>query len=179
MFWNSDSTVTLKSFSNNHIDAMVMNELLGEREWRFTGFYGEPVRSRTKHSWELMQYLHREYDNPWICAGGFNEILSTDEHFGRNNREEWQMEGFRNVVDECRFGDLGYSSLPYTWDNRQQGEDNVKVRLDRALGDDRFQEIFDNTTVKHVQTIESDHCALLITIQKSVWFSHSRRGKPF
>lgn len=126
-----------------------------------------------------MQFLRREYDNPWLCAGDFNEILSAGEQFGGHNREEWQMEGFRDVVDECGFEDLGYSGLPYTWDNRQQGSDNIKVRLDRALGDERFQELFYNTTIKHVQTTESDHWALLISIQKSAWIRDSGGARPF
>lgn len=78
LFWNSDSVVSLKSFNKNHIDVMVVNEDMGERQWHFTGFYGEPARSRRKRCWELMKYLRREYDNPWICAGDFNEFLTTN-----------------------------------------------------------------------------------------------------
>ena len=85
----------------------------------------------------------------------------------------------QEAVDECRFDDLGYMGLPYTWDNRQQDNDNIKVRLDRGLGDDKFQEDFDNTTIQHVQTTESDHCALIISVQKSDWVGHERRFKPF
>ena len=153
LFWNGDSRVSLKSFSRNHIDVMLTNENTGEREWRFAGFYGDPVRSRRKRNWELLRFMRAEYDNPWLCAGDFNEILHAAEQFGGANREEWKMEGFRDVVDDCSFDDLGYIGLPFTWDNRKQGSGNIKVRLDRALGDIRFQELFDSTTVSHVQTI--------------------------
>jgi hypothetical protein len=57
LFWNNESDVTLKSFSRNHIDVMVKNSLTGQSEWRFTGFYGNPMRSARAGSWELMQYL--------------------------------------------------------------------------------------------------------------------------
>ena len=70
------------------------------------------------------------------------------------------MEGFRDTLEECRFEDLGYYGLPYTWDNSQHGDRNIKVRLDRALGDDKFTECFDNMIVNHAQRIQSDHCAL-------------------
>ncbi|XP_044342365.1 uncharacterized protein [Triticum aestivum] len=39
------------------------------------------------------------------------------------------MSGFREVVQMCGLSDLGYTGLPYTWDNRQEGGKNIKVRL--------------------------------------------------
>lgn len=179
LYWNEDSVVKLNSFSNNHIDVLIRNESLGEMEWRFTGFYGEPVRSKRKRSWELLKYLRAEYDKPWLSAGDFNEILDAHEQFGGIHREDWMMEGFREAVDCCRFTDLGYTGLPYTWDNRQQGDRNIKVRLDRALADDKFMELYDNTMVSHVQTTESDHCAILVQIKKSDWMDDNGGHRPF
>ena len=43
LLWNNDSAVSLNSYSQSHIDVFVQNDLLGEREWRFTGFYCHPV----------------------------------------------------------------------------------------------------------------------------------------
>jgi hypothetical protein len=77
------------------------------------------------------------------------------------------MEGFREAIVYCKFSDLGFSGLPYTWRNKQQYPNNIKVRLDRALGDVFFIEKFDNTYVRHVQTTSCDHCCLLITIKQS------------
>jgi hypothetical protein len=179
LFWNSDSVVSLKSFSQSHIDVMIKNDVMGDGEWRFTGFYGNPVRTKRRRNWELMKYLRRESDNPWICAGDFNEVLCASEQYGGNDRQEWMMEGFREAVDYCRFTDLGFSGLPYTWNNKQQAPKNIKVRLDRALGDERFMDIFDNTSVRHVQTTESDHCCLLISISRSDWLRGGADERPF
>ena len=77
----------------------------------------------------------------------FNEVLDNTEHFGEHERAEWQMAGFRDAVDDCNLGDLGYSGLPYTWDNRKEGSRNVKVRLDRGLANEKFLDKFGATTV--------------------------------
>ena len=74
---------------------------------------------------------------------------------------------------------MGYYGLSYTWDNRQQGDRNIKLRLDRALVDDKFTECFDNTIINHIQCIQSDHCALQISVRRSDWVDEGMDGKPF
>lgn len=81
----------------------------------------------------MLRFLWNESDLPWLCVRDFNEILHDHEQFGGNDREEWKKEGFREMVQYCEFMDLGYSGAPYTWDNRREGDRNIKVRLDRAL----------------------------------------------
>ena len=57
-------------------------------------------------------------------------------------RPERQMDGFRDAVNTCGFTDLGFLGLPYTWDNRQHGVDNLMVRLDRAFASPAFTDMF-------------------------------------
>jgi len=53
------------------------------------------------------------------------------------------------------------------------------VRLDRGLADNDWIDLFGNSTITHVQTTESDHCALIVNIVKSGVRQGSGRGKPF
>lgn len=126
--------------------------------WCFTGFYAKARRSELAQSWELLRWLRSQSDLPWLCGGDFNEILDNTEYFHSNERAEWQMQGFRDVVDFCNFQDLGFNGVPFTWDNRQDGEANVKVRLDRFLADPAFVQLYTATTVKHTPSPRSDHC---------------------
>lgn len=58
--------------------------------------------------------------------------------------------------------DLGYIGLPFTWDNRQQGGQNIKVRLDRGFATSAFFQVFQEVKLWHVQTTEFDNCAIVI-----------------
>ena len=89
------------------------------------------------------------------------------------------MDGFRDTVDYCGFSDLSYKGLPYTWDNRREDSQNVKVRLDRGLADEAWLDMFGESSVTHVQTTESDHCAVLVHIPRSGSLQGGRRGKLF
>ena len=55
-----------------------------------------------------------------------------------------------------------HTSNGNTWDNGQRGNANVKARLDRGLGNLQFMSMFPNTRVRHIGTMESDHCFVLI-----------------
>ena len=92
-------------------------------------------------------------------------MLSVEEQFGVNEREQWQVAAFQDAVNDCGFTDLGFHGLPFTWDNRQEGDRNVKARLDRALGDSRFMAELGDSEVFHLPLAESDHAGLLVEVR--------------
>ena len=162
LFWSNDVHVELKNYSNAHINVKVRWKDLDLPQWRFTGFYGAPRAEDRHHSWEFLRTLHGIEHDAWICMGDFNETMYNSEHFSRAARHEWQMRNLREAVDDCMLQDLGWSSTAYTWDNRQNGEANVKSRLDRALANSELLAQFEHTRVRHIVSTESDHCLSLL-----------------
>ncbi|KAE8792398.1 Alanyl-tRNA synthetase [Hordeum vulgare] len=77
------------------------------------------------------------------------------------------MRAFREVLDECGLQDLGWSGMAYTWDNAQEGEANVKARLDRGFGNIAMLNLFTSITVKHIGAVESDHCFVMAKIRET------------
>jgi endonuclease/exonuclease/phosphatase family metal-dependent hydrolase len=104
-----------------------------------------------------MRRLHGLRDLPWLCSGDFNETLHATELFSEHERDEWQMRAFREAVEDCALQDLGFSGLPFTWDNRQDGRENVKARIDRALGNAALLNQFQVVKVRHFSIVQSDH----------------------
>lgn len=72
------------------------------------------------------------------------------------------MQAFRDVVQRCELHDLGFSGVPYIYDNRREGRGNVKVCLDRALADDGWRGLFSTAQVFHLSSPRSDHCPILV-----------------
>ena len=56
LLWEKDLDVELKSYTRNHIDAVVTDPRSGFK-WRITGFYGNPDTHQRKESWNLLQFL--------------------------------------------------------------------------------------------------------------------------
>lgn len=89
------------------------------------------------------------------------------------------MAQFQDVVADCGFNDLGYSGLPFTWDNRQEADQNVKVRLDRALGDFSFMERIGGTKVTNIPTAFSDHSAFFVEVREDIQGRRRMKPRPF
>jgi hypothetical protein len=163
LWWREDVVVSVRPWCQYFIDAKIE---FGGKTWRFSGIYGEPRTELRSKTWEALRFLRRQDDLPWLCAGDFNEIVSSSEQRGGNPRSKSQMEAFRDCLSDCGLTDLGFSGYEFTWDNKREGGDNVQVRLDRGTATAPFLALFPLTQVEHIVIEESDHMALLIRVQE-------------
>ena len=72
--WKHDITLSLRSFSKNHID-MEIEQRDGEQSWCLIRIYGKPDTNRKKETWRLLRDLAIQTKLSWCCFGNFNEIL--------------------------------------------------------------------------------------------------------
>ena len=72
------------------------------------------------------------------------------------------MADFRETLDVCGLKDLGFSGLPWTYDNRKSGGRNVKVRLDRGAATQSWLNRFFDASVTHLTSPCSDHCPSVV-----------------
>ena len=113
LFWKDSIKLWVEKSSKNHIDYIVKGGSDGD--WRFTGFYGEPIMHKWHKSWSLLRQLNNQFDLPWLCAGDFNEILRGSEKKGGSSRSHAQMQLFRDAIDECGSLDMGQKGNPFMW----------------------------------------------------------------
>jgi hypothetical protein len=102
------------------------------------------------------------FDLPWLVLGDFNEALWQYEHLSHTPRAENQMMAFRNTLQLCGLSDLGFSGVPFTYDNKRRGNGNVKVRLDRAVADSNWRNLYSDYEVNHIVTPCSDHVIVVV-----------------
>jgi hypothetical protein len=140
--------------------------------WKLTGFYGNPVCARRAESWDLLKFLNTCHPIPWMCAGDFNEVVMQEEKEGSNLRKESQLTGFREALEVCRLGDLGFFGSPFTWSNRRSDDTFTKERLDRAVANPEWCSLFPIFSVEVLAARTSDHSPILVSSS-----SNPRRGQ--
>jgi hypothetical protein len=133
--------------------------------WRQTFVYGEP-RAQDRHlMWTILRRLKLSQLGPWIMVGDFNEVLWPFEHFSSCRRSEKQMLECRDVLFDCDLHDIGFKVLPWTFDNKQQGDRNVKVCLDPAVATPGWSQLFPEVRTHHLITSRSDHCPIFLPVE--------------
>ena len=68
-------------------------------------------------TWRLLRHLYSQSASPWVCIGDYNEIISSEEKYGRHPKPLPPMVEFRNTLLHYGLIDLGFSGYPYTWQN--------------------------------------------------------------
>ena len=100
-------------------------------------------------------------------VGDFNEAMWQNKHFSRVKRSAKLMADFREIMSECNLFDLGFHGVPWTYNNKLEGDKNVKVQLDRAVACPQWTAMFPQCKVQHVISSRSDHYPLFIQLMCS------------
>lgn len=82
----------------------------------------------------MLPNLARERDGLWLCCGNFNEILNVSKKTGSIIRSQKRIDNFRHVVEDCGLYEFAFTRYEFTWDNKRDGEVNVKERIDLGFG---------------------------------------------
>ena len=161
LLWKKELKVSVQTFSDNHIDAIVDQGVTGH-QWRITGFYGNLETSKRQESWLLLKRLATLNSLPWVCIGDFNELMHVREKEGGSTRPAKQMEAFYDVINSSCLRDMGYKGQDYTWSRRMGNRGWVRERLDRALVSTNWASRFPKMQLHHKPNSSSDHCVLIL-----------------
>jgi hypothetical protein len=164
LYWDNSIKFSIVSYTMHHIDTLIWD---GDHHasWRGTFAYGEP-RVQDRHKlWKLLERLKPCSSASWLVIGDFNKVMWNFEHFSARRNPAIQMQDFLEVLSHCDLHDLGYSGLPWTYDNKQAGDCNVRVRLDRAVATPSWAEWFPKVHTQHLISASSDHCPVSLDLE--------------
>ncbi|CAN6576692.1 unnamed protein product [Malus baccata var. baccata] len=100
-----------------------------------------------------------------LLIGDFNDILCNEEKEGGNYRPASNMRDFREFVASNELMDLGYEGYPFTWRNNRESLP-IQQRLDRGLATMGWNNIYPDTTIRHLVLEGSNHAMLVLSTEK-------------
>jgi hypothetical protein len=160
LFWKNATQLEILNYSRRHIHAIIKPSNMAP--WWFTGFYGHPEAHKRSGAWNLLKHLKMSVTGPWICAGDFNEILVSTEKYGGRRRPRYLMENFKNALEYCELSEIHSRGPKYTWNNGKEGEEFMKERLDRAVANPAWHNLFPKVVSATELAIFSDHLPIII-----------------
>ncbi|KAH7837684.1 hypothetical protein Vadar_016646 [Vaccinium darrowii] len=161
LFWKGTTSVSLKKMCSWFIDVEIFDISLS-KSWRLVNVYFSPYENIRREQWDFFTQYNSCLGEDWVLWGDMNDILCAEEKNGGVVRPSWSFHGFQNFIDECGLVDLGFSGYPFTWRNNRNGADYVQERLDRVLVTPSWHLLYGQASVTHVETVGSDHNAILL-----------------
>lgn len=164
LYYDSSLEVDIISSSNRIIDVAAMYN--GKRI--FLSFvYGEPNQGLRDQVWERLTRMGITRDDPWFIIGDLNEITGNHEKVGGPLRHSDTFISFNNMIQNCGLMEFPSRGNTLSWRGRRGGH-VVRCRLDRALGNNEWHNLFPCSFVEYLAMIGSDHRPIVATIDDKV-----------
>jgi hypothetical protein len=173
LFWDDSINIRILSYGLHYIDTLIW-DADHHAHWRGTSVYGEARTHDRGDMWKLLRCLKPLYMVPWMLICDFNEDKWSFEQFSSRKRPEGQMHNFCDVLEYCEVYDMGFSGLPWTFDNKQKGDRNVKVRLDRVVASNSWKDWFKDAHVSHLVSSRLDHLPILLELSQEAEYGKIR-----
>ncbi|XP_071921878.1 uncharacterized protein [Coffea arabica] len=119
--------------------------------------YAKCTRVGRRPIWSCLKDFSMGRSEPWIIAGDFNVIASSEERRGGRPANDNNMDEFNSSMFACGLSPVDFDGCPFTWTNG-----TVWQRLDMALINARWAAEYPVTRVSHLPRGRSDHAPLLI-----------------
>nr|XP_021842389.1 uncharacterized protein LOC110782531 [Spinacia oleracea] len=183
LFWKNSIDLVLFSEDVNQFHVLFHFENV-RPEVLITGLHAPSVPGPRHALWRNMADNLPPPDTPWLMVGDMNEVTSQSEKMGGRPFRSGKCKDLRNFMDAAGLVDLGYHGNPYTWTNARDGAGLIRERLDRALANSPWLDIFPHTQVHHLPRTHSDHCPIIVSLHhdvvegpfpfrcKEVWMEH-------
>ncbi|KAA3469054.1 putative Transposon TX1 [Gossypium australe] len=126
VFWSSEDSVGISSYSRNFIYIIV--ERADHVRWRITGFYDFPESSRQSASWGLLRALAQRVSLHWVCIGDFNNLLCINDKWGGVEYPVQWLNGFHKCIEDSCLTEIPLIGLGFTWE-RGRGIDSFVMDL--------------------------------------------------
>uniref|UniRef100_A0A803NFH1 Reverse transcriptase domain-containing protein n=1 Tax=Cannabis sativa TaxID=3483 RepID=A0A803NFH1_CANSA len=171
--WKNKDDGMLLGYNKNHIDLVIHSTQFGN--WRLTGVYGEPIRSRRHETWALLRTLARQSDLPWCVIGDVNNVVRQEDKRGGRPYPQGLITGFNTALQQCDLVDIEIHGHPFTWEKGRGSNNWVEVRLDRALASSTWHQIFPTASLTNLDYSTSDHTPIFLEPKPQINVTPIRR----
>ncbi|KAF7841821.1 reverse transcriptase [Senna tora] len=142
-------------------------------EFNLTCVYGPPHLSARPPFWQKLTSFSQETQLPWLLLGDFNQVLCQSEKLSVNCKIPG-VEDFENFLHDACLVNLHPQGNWFTWTNGRVGEGAVWERLDRALCNVAWLNVYPQTSVFCLPIYTSDHSPFVVLLHDVV----PRRPRP-
>ena len=153
IIWKEWLNLEIMSSCSSYFDTRISYE--GNVSY-LTFIYGSTDKRRRKQTWNYLTSLALIRDAAWLITGDFNDISGNHEKQGGRERSEASFADFMVFLSEGDLYDLQHSGESLSWKGKR-GTHEVKCRLDRALANSSWSELYPSERCEYLHFDSSNH----------------------
>ncbi|XP_074356168.1 uncharacterized protein LOC141695859 [Apium graveolens] len=100
--------------------------------------------------------------NPWRLTGDMNNIVAQIDKRCGVLYPQWLLDGFNEVLTETGLKDLDLYGHQYTWERGRNTTTLLEIRLDRAMANSSWFDLFPLTKLYNLEGSPSNHSPIFM-----------------
>ncbi|XP_074305552.1 uncharacterized protein LOC141640770 [Silene latifolia] len=156
VLWNPQAlTLDVQHISTQTVHTRVTDRGRNLTYW-VTFVYGFNKAVDRKVLWSTLENYHKVTPGAWLIGGDFNNILHSNERIGATITSV-EMAPFQHCVQNCGVEDIKAMGYFLTWTNKQEVHSRFYSRIDRALINDEWLNLFPESFANFLPEGVYDH----------------------
>ncbi|XP_020259145.1 uncharacterized protein LOC109835584 [Asparagus officinalis] len=161
--------IQIVKLSAQHITCIVKS-LDGRIDCVISSIYGYNLMENRKDLWSELKLIHQSIGNtPWLLCGDFNVVIGNEEKLGGSLLSEANTKDFKDFIDGYHLNHLKLIGCFIHGIIRRIMFSRVWSRLDRALVNDSWINIFSSSQVEFLLPHFSNHSPALVSIYEEFY----------
>ncbi|KAF7134864.1 hypothetical protein RHSIM_Rhsim08G0012400 [Rhododendron simsii] len=158
--WDDSVNVCVIKKSMRFLLLKILDAINGD--WFLFLMYGPPVLREREAFWKLMIEEVSQLSGPVMLIGDYNQVLNHGEKWSRSGQCIQGLGWLQDFVDKCGLFDIPSFGVNFTWSNNRNAEFVTFEKLDRAMGNSLWNQIFTSASLSILPIQRSDHSPIIL-----------------
>ncbi|XP_070026498.1 uncharacterized protein [Nicotiana sylvestris] len=140
---------------------------IGDINCYLTIVYGFNTVEHMRALWENLKDVVVGMNKPWLVAGDFNAVMYQDDRIFGNPITYTEIKQYSECMHELFRTEVHWRGDYYTWSNKQQNNDRIYSKIDRAFGNHEWMMTWGHLIMQYDETFIPNHAPMLLTMVSS------------
>ncbi|GJX33460.1 RNA-directed DNA polymerase, eukaryota, reverse transcriptase zinc-binding domain protein [Tanacetum coccineum] len=141
--WNDDLVDVMIMAKTNQVMHVQVNTRIDNKTLFCSFIYADNYYNDHRALWKnLVGHAGLMRNRPWVLLGDFNAALNIEDHSSGGYEPNVAMRDFKECVQAMEVADVNSTGLHFTWNQKPKGSNGILKKIDRIMGNLKFNDDF-------------------------------------